>query len=611
MAIFQDNRRLILRFKWLGVFFLACLALLFARIWYLSVLQYDHYQELARRNHIRTVPLRAPRGIIYDRDGRVLADSVSAFNALLFREEAENLDKTRQFLLNGLKLDGSTLDERLERAASYSLFQPLTIKENLSLEEMAYLLSRQVEFPEIRISEQPRRRYTYGELASHVLGYVGEISRRQLEQKEYSRYRPGDIVGKYGVERTYNQKLTGINGIRRVLVNSLGKSIEAVHTVEPIQGEDVHLTLDLDLQWVAETELGTEPGAVVALDPRNGDILALASRPSFDPNLFATHISPGEWKQLAENPDFPLQNRTIQSSFSPGSIFKLVMAIAGLESGVIDDTSPVYCGGGVTLYGHRFRCWKAGGHGRVTLREAIRDSCNVYFYLLGQKLGITAISDFSHLVGFGLPTGVDLTGEVKGLVPSERWKQERTGQPWYAGETISVAIGQGPLNVTPIQLARAIGIIATGQDPQLHLAGRPLEKPVASLESQFSQMNLQVVREAMWSVVNEWGTGRGAQVAGFEVCGKTGTAQVIGRSRKEDLSEEEQNRFEANAWFAGFAPLHDPQIVVIVIVQRGGSGGSAAAPIAGRIFETYYQKYKKKSADGLEVASRQKDGTRM
>lgn len=609
MAIFQDNHDLLVRLRWVQRAFVVLAVVILAKLWYLAVIQYHQYQKLAERNHVRTIPLLAPRGLIFDREGRVLVDNASSFNLLMFRDEVGDLEQTLDFLVQGLDLNRDSLRQRLESTRSYALYQPVVVKENLGMDEIAYVMAHHAESPGLRIFRQPRRYYPYGSLAAHVLGYVGEVSSRQLETPEFSRNRPGDIIGKFGLERTYNRHLMGKDGSRRVLVNSIGKTLQELQRIEPIKGQDLTLTLDLDLQMVAEHELGEGPGAVVALNPKTGEILASSSHPAFDPNLFAVRISRSDWEDLINNPDNPFQNRTIQSAFSPGSIFKVVMALAGLETGLVTPETSVYCNGAVELYGHRFRCWREGGHGRVALREAIQQSCNVYFYLLGQKLGIDRISAFSQQVGLGVPTGIDLVGEVAGLVPSDPWKRRALGEPWYAGETISVAIGQGPMNVTPLQLARAMGVIATGQAPPLRLTDEPRPEhlePVPVLPPpHFSSENLQAVREGMWSAVNDWGTGRGAQVAHFDVCGKTGTAQTISQAARAKLSKEEQARFEPNAWFVGFAPRDDPEIVVAVIVQRGGSGGGSAAPIAGKILQAYYRKYKLRQGERMEVAHSQ------
>ncbi len=607
MPIFQDNRQLLSRLKVIKALFVVAFLVLFVKVWYLSVLKADYYRELANQNHVRVVPLVAPRGLILDAQGRVLVDNIQSSNLILFLDKTEHLQATFEFL-KGLNLTAEELEARLLTARNYSKFQSLVIKENLSIEEVSYILSHQAEHPELTIIEEPRRLYRYGALAAHAIGYVGEISDRQLKQSEFVGHKPGDIVGKYGVERTYNPILTGIDGQQRHLVNSVGKVIQELSSIEPKAGNPLTTTIDLDLQQVAETELGDRPGAVVAFDPNDGRILVMASRPAFDPNTFARRISRQEWGNLVENPDNPLQNRTIQSQFSPGSTFKVVMALAGLERGVIDETTSVHCTGGVTLYGHYFHCHKVGGHGTVTLSDAIRQSCNVYFFLLGQKLGINEIETFSKLVGLGQLSGIDLSGEALGLVPSEEWKRRMTGEKWYAGETISVAIGQGPMNVTPVQLARAIGIIATGRVPTLHLSAvdkePALHQPQVAAPT-FKVENLRAVRQGMWRVVNEWGTGRAAQVHGFEVCGKTGTAQTIGSATRSKLSKDQAAKFAPNAWFVGFAPRDNPEIVIAVIVQGGESGGGVvAAPIAGKVFQTYFAKtHKVPPQQNIQLAS--------
>ncbi|MCH8319725.1 MAG: penicillin-binding protein 2 [Acidobacteria bacterium] len=615
MPIFQDNRELLQRLNWLRIFFVLVFICLFAQLWYLTVVEFERYQNLAERNRVRTLPQIAPRGLIHDREGRVLVDNVYGFNLLLFRDELTDLEATLQFLIDGLDITEEVLRERLKAAGGYSIYQPVVLKENLSMEETAYLLARQSEHPEVEILKQPRRIYRYGSLAAHVAGYVGEISPAQLQEPGFREYKAGDIVGQFGVERTYNRILTGRDGRRRVLVDSRGKILEELEHIDPIRGKDLTLTLDLDLQATAENLLGEDAGAVIAYDARSGEILVMASRPAFDPNQFAIRISKKEWDQLLENPDDPLQNRTVQNTFSPGSTFKMILALAGLERGIIDTETTVTCNGSVDLYGHRFHCWKEGGHGEVTLREAIQHSCNTYFYLLGQKLGLQEIAHFSRQLGLGVPVGIDLLGEASGLVPSEEWKRQVRGEPWYPGETISLAIGQGPILVTPIQLARAMGIIATGRSPRLHLlkgdfqqgstAGRELLSPA------FAPENLQTIRDAMWSVVNEGGTGQGARLADYQVAGKTGTAQTISLSTREELSESELESLEDNAWFVGFAPRDNPEIIVAVIVQRGGSGGSSAAPIAREIFRLYHAKYKSRGPAGLEVASQAKQEKKL
>ena len=604
MPVYQDNSICRVRLKWIGRFLAVLFLGLFLKLWHLTVVDFTEHSVAAERNRARTIPIRAPRGVIYDRDGRVLASSVNSFSLVCYRSEAQNLEATVDYLVQGIGLDRQNLEQRLAVTDGYSPYQPLVVKKALTMAEVAYLLSRKGEHPELDVLAEPRRSYPYGELAAHVLGYVGEASRVQLETAEFSDFRAGDIVGKYAVERVYNRHLAGRNGSRKILVDSLGRTIDELSRVPPGEGAPLELTLDLDLQIAAEGQLGGRRGAVVAFDPRNGEILAMVSRPAFDPNRFAARISRGEWDRLVGDEHHPLQNRALQSTFAPGSVFKLVVALAGLEWGDVDPNQSYFCGGGVTLYGHHFRCWKKGGHGSVSLREAIRSSCNVYFYRLGKSLGIDLISGFGHAIGLGKPTGIDLVGEVAGLVPSKEWKRRTYRQKWYRGETVSVAIGQGPVQLTPLQLARMVGILATGSAAPLHVArnrlpGGPPARDKSDIE--LSSDNLDLLREAMWEVVNRFGTGRAARVNGFDVCGKTGTAQTIGRAGRSKLEAEQASRFTANAWFVGFAPQKSPEIAVVVLVEAGGSGGAVAAPIAANVLQVFHNK--RDSGSLMELAS--------
>ena len=613
MAIYQDKTLCLVRLRWVSGLLVAVMLGLFLRLWHLSVVKFEHYQALAERNHVLTVPMDAPRGLISDREGRVLVDNASAFNLVLYRNEVEDLESTLSFLIEGFQLRRKGLDERLRGARHYSIYQPLVIKKHLSIDEITFFLARQTEHPELAVVSQPRRTYRYGKLAAHVLGYVGEVSREQLKRPEFSDNSAGDVVGKYAIERVYNSHLSGKDGYKKLLVNSVGEKLEELGHIPAKSGQELKLTLDLDLQEVAERALGDRRGTIVALQPQTGEVLVMASRPAFDPNRFTVRFSREEWNSLVRDPGRPLQNRATQSTFSPGSIFKLVMALAGLEKGVVGLDTSVYCSGQINLYGHPFRCWNKNGHGRVTLHESIRQSCNVYFYLLGKKLGINTISEFSSRLGLGQRTGIDLSGEVLGLVPSVEWKKRVFGTAWYPGETISVSIGQGPIHVTPIQLARAVSIIAAGTAPPVHLVREPLSFRKRRLGTEIALVpeHQQFMKEAMWSVVNQYGTGRSARVVGFDVCGKTGTAQTIGRASRAKLSKEEAKRFTSNAWFVGFAPRDFPEIVVAVLVEKGGSGGSAAAPLAGKLMQAFYEKYKAGqpfNADALELAHQSQPG---
>ena len=605
MPIFRDNSVCRVRLRWIQRLLVLLFLGLFLKLWHLTVVDFTHHSVAAEQNRARTIPIRAPRGLIYDRQGRVLASSVNSFSLVVYRSEAPDLEATADFLVQGLGLDRESLVQRLAVTDGYSPYQPLVVKKDMTMAEVAYFLSRKAEHPELDVLAEPKRSYPYGKLAAHVLGYVGEASRVQLETSEFSDFRAGDIVGKYAVERFYNRHLAGRNGSRKIFVDSLGRTIDELVRIPPEEGDALELTLDLDLQFAAEEQLSGRRGAVVAFDPRNGEILAMVSQPAFDPNRFAARISRQEWERLAGDEHHPLQNRALQSTFSPGSVFKLVVALAGLEWGDIDPKQSYSCAGGVNLYGHHFRCWKEGGHGSVSLREAIRSSCNVYFYQLGKSLGIDLISGFGHAIGLDRPTGIDLVGEVAGLVPSKEWKRRTHRQRWYRGETVSVAIGQGPVHLTPLQLARMVGILATGSAAPLHVARNqlPQEGPARNTPAiDLSSDNLDLVREAMWEVVNRFGTGRAAQVNGFNVCGKTGTAQTIGRAGLSKLDPEQAAQLAANAWFVGFAPQKYPEIAVVVLVEAGGSGGAVAAPIAAKVLQVFHDK---RGSGGIMEMARQ------
>ncbi|MEE8585156.1 MAG: penicillin-binding protein 2 [Acidobacteriota bacterium] len=606
MSLFQDNRPLLGRLKILRTLFCFALCLMLGRLWHLAVVQFAYYEELALNNRIQTVPLSAPRGRIEDRQGRVLVDNTQALKLLVYRDDMADRAATVGYLARGLQESAQLVAEGLavaEKRAGH--YRPIQVRSNLPLDTVSYFMARQSEHPEVRVTQQPRRLYLYGDLAAHILGYVGEITSQQLQQEKFSGFDAGDVIGQFGVEATYNRHLAGQDGYLLVQVDSRGRMVKELKRQEPAAGKLLKLTLDLDLQMAAEEELGGSTGAIVALDPRNGEILALASQPSFDPNAFVAGMSEKEWKDLLSEPDRPLRNRALQSAFPPGSVFKSLLAAAGLEEGVHNSQTKVLCSGAITLYGHPFRCHKRGGHGLVHFRESIEYSCNIYYYLLGKKLGIDAITRFSKSFGLGQLTGIDLPGEYPGLAPSRDWKRKNRGEPWYAGDTISVSIGQGLISATPLQIARAMGILATGQTPRLHLARNASLPPFPGLQQEVSvsEKNRAQIRDAMWYAVNGAGTGRAARVEGFDVCGKTGTAQVIALKTKQKLSAEKSAAFEDHAWFAGFAPRDNPEVVVVVLVQRGGGGGRTAAPMAGKIFQKYFDKHRKdQKKDGVEVA---------
>lgn len=565
----------------------AVFVFLLASFWQLQVQNQAEYSELAERNSIKSYPVLAPRGKILDRDGRVIVDNHSSFSLLLSRETLK-LEHLKP-IAEGLNLDYQELLSRIERYKSRPAYQPIIIKEELTPEDLAFVEAHRDPgtFPEMELLHAQRRLYPQEGLAAHVIGYVGEISEAELNSAEFARYEPGDIIGKAGIERQYNEHLMGIDGRRQVLVDNRGRERKVLGMKEAVPGQNLQLTIDLDLQVVAELAMENRKGAVVALDPRNGEVLAMVSRPAFDPNKFATRISSRDWKEIVENPDNPLLNRAIQAQLAPGSTFKPIMALAGLETGFADDSTRVVCPGGATFYGRYFKCWRKGGHGTVDLHRAVVQSCDVFFYHLGNRMGIDTIAAYAEMVGFGKKTGIDLPQEKEGLVPSSRWKMRTFRQKWYAGETISVAIGQGALTVTPLQLAVAVGGIASGglwYRPHLVKNQTPAERP---RKADLHVENINKVVYGMWGVVNEGGTGAQARLVGFDVCGKTGTAQL---ASNEFLKTTAKGReMKDNAWFVGFAPKNAPEIVVVALFEEG-EHGNLAAPIVRDVIKAYYDK---------------------
>jgi len=578
----------------LSVFCAAVLVGYLLAFYYLQVVQFEHYEELAEANRIRRVLEPAPRGAILDRFGRVMARNRPSFDVTLNREQAKQLDVTLRTLAPVLDVSVDELRDRIGRGASRPRYEPIVIGSDVSLAAASFIESRRADLPGIAISVSMRRSYEEGDRASHALGYVGEINKTMLDRPEFKNALPGDIVGKAGVERSYDKELTGARGTRQVVVNSGGRVMgELAGGVDPIAGHDVGLSINLDMQRELEQAFGDSVGAGVFLDPRNGEILAMVSRPGYDPNFFARRFSSQIWRGLVDDPRHPLQNRAVQSAYSPGSTFKPIMAAAALEEGVATPDTVFYCSGSAIFHGRRFLCHLQGGHGAVDMKRAIQVSCNIYFYNLGSRLGIDSIARYARHLGLGSVTGIDIGQENSGLVPTPEWKQQIYKDRWYPSETISVAIGQGPLLITPLQMAMVQGIIATNGhrvQPHLRLAGpvaAGMETPRTDGEDLISGRSLEVVRDAEWAVVNEWGTGTQARIAGRDVCGKTGTAQVFAGSagvKDEDLPPEMRD----HAWFVGFAPRDNPRVSFAVIVEHGGHGGSAAAPIVRKVLEKFF-----------------------
>jgi penicillin-binding protein 2 len=593
----EPNKLLIQqRLNWLSVIVVLAFLTLGARLWQLQIIQGSELALRAERNRVRSIQVVAPRGTISDRHNTPLVENRPAFNILLYRESVKDLEATSRFIEEKLRVSPDDLAARLRRHKGTGLYRPVVIKEDVGIEDISIVEAYKRDHPEIQLGPEPRRLYRYRSLAAHVLGYVGEVSDDELSRETFSSAKAGDLVGKSGVERFYNQVLTGIDGKRQVLVDSIGREVGLLSEEDSIVGDELQLTLDLDLQLAAENLLEDKVGTIIAMDPRNGEILAMASAPWFDPNSFSTRISEQDWNVLINDPNRPLQNRAIQNSYSPGSTFKLVMALAGLSEALVDEDTRVICRGSLFLYNRVFHCSVHEGHGAVDLETAISRSCNVFFYELGRKMGISKIARYAHSLGLGERSGIDLPGERSGLMPTPEWKQQVRGSKWFAGETISVSIGQGAVTITPLQLVRAASAIASGgllTTPHLLFRADRLTSEMTPI-----RMSHQLaiapeasnrIRQGMWGSVNRWGTGHNAAIAGLDICGKTGTVQVIGNEKRKEL-QKEGPQFEDHSWFVGFATRDAPEIAVVVFLEHGGKGGIAAAPLAREIFRAYFER---------------------
>lgn len=595
-----------------GAFVFALFAILIGRLVWLQVLRYDYYTDLSQGNRVRIEPLPATRGTVYDRNGSILAENRPAYQLELVREQVPDLDDTLARLVQAGLLDADDLDDTRRLIASRRAFESVPIRLRLSDEDIAAFAVRRFEFPGVDIATRLARFYPEGEIAVHALGHVGSISERDLERIDRANYAGTSTIGKLGIESAYEDALHGRNGSREVLVNARGRSVERVGPLAPrltsnaaVPGQELILSIDLPVQKVAEKAVWDQRAAIVALDPNNGDVIALVSRPGFDPNGFARGLTRREFAALNENIDRPLFNRALRGVYPPGSTIKPLVALAGLTHGVVTPTEPVACRGWFSLPGsrHRFRDWKPSGHGSLSMVAAIAQSCDVYFYDLSAQLGPSRLAEFLGHFGLGEPTGIDIGGEKPGLLPSPEWKKtafkRKEDQVWFPGETVIFGIGQGFMLTTPIQLAHMAAIIgARGKNFQPRLV-TALRDPVTGTTTALEPRPLETVEVASpehWQVaidgmlaVMEGGTAsRSAAGAPYRIAGKTGTAQVftVGQNEKYDEKTIDE-RLRDHAWFVAFAPAEDPKIAVAVLVENGRSGSGTAAPIARRVMDAY------------------------
>src|SRR6266853_274355 len=574
-------------------------------LWRLQVMQSDKYSQLAEMNRIRNVPILAPRGKILDREGRVIVDNYPSFSALLLRDSSRDLNADADLIAQGLHLSPEEVRQRLRRFASVPRYQPIFLKEDITPDELAFIESHKNELPELDTIMAHRRLYPRNGFMAHLVGYVGEVTEDMLNQPQFELYTPGDVVGVSGVEKQYNSILMGKNGSRRAIVNSRGREVSRLDETPAEPGKQLKLTLDLDLQIAAEQAIEGKNGAIVAMDPHTGEILAMVSRPTFNPNDFTVKISRDEWNKLANDPDKPLLNKAIQAQLAPGSTFKILMATAGWQENIAQ-TLNVHCNGGATFYGRRFGCWVKSGHGAVDLPKAIYQSCDVFFYTLAEKLGIDRIAKYATAFGLGQKTGIDLPNEVSGVMPSEEWKIRNFKQKWYAGETISVGIGQGAVAVTPLQLARAIAAVSTDGRLVVPHVVNPTGLPEGYVEVQryrevksipIDSNGWNLITNAMARVVLPEGTAPSAHIPGIDIAGKTGSAQTVSLATRAKHAHDET--LNQNGWFVGFTPRRNPDIIVVVLFE-GGEHGRLAARLATQVIKAYVDKQRRQPTEMVE-----------
>jgi penicillin-binding protein 2 len=579
-----------------SAFAVAALLLLGARLWNLQVLRGEELATLSENNRVRLRRLPATRGRVVDRTGKVLIDSQASFDAVLVAEDATDLPTVVETLAQYLHQTTAETQAILDRAAGRPAFQEVLVKRNLDFDEVAAIETHQLELPGVSLRVTPSRRYPNGPTLAHVLGYVGEVTPEEIARD--SRYRPGDVIGKSGLEKAWEAELRGVDGGQQVEVDAFGRELRVLDEADATPGQTLVLSIDLDLQMVAEQALGDQAGSVVVLDPRNGDVLAMVSEPSFDPNLFTGGIKPEVWRELVNHPRHPLNARATQGQYPPGSTFKIIMAAAALEEGIINPFTHIGCRGSLYYGNHTFRCWKKGGHGAPNVHEALVGSCDVFFYQVGRQLGVDTIAKYARAFGLGAPTGIDLGSERGGIIPDTAWKRRVLKAPWYNGETLSVAIGQGYVTATPLQMATAVSTIATGvrQRPRLVQRVEALDgsavREIAPQEIERLPVRdtvLKQVQEALVDTVGR-GTGNKARLPDIAVGGKTGTSQVvtIGATRLK-ASQMKWNQRD-HAWFVAFAPAEAPTIAVATLVEHAeGGGGAIAAPITKQVLRAYFQ----------------------
>ncbi|MRR53477.1 MAG: penicillin-binding protein 2 [Deltaproteobacteria bacterium] len=589
----DPSRRLLLLTIGVSVLFF----MLLMRLWYLQIVKAEDFQNLSENNRLRLVPVASSRGTILDRNGVILVDNSPSFSIAVIPQEVTDKEVLVKNLSRLMGMSEGELLEKWNKARKGSRYQPIILASNITRDQMEILEENRLFLPGLDVVMHPIRAYYYGVLGAHLFGHLGEISEQEIGNERFKDYNPGDYVGKSGIERNWEKELHGADGGRQIEVDARGRFLRTVSERSPTTGNSLVLTIDLAVQKAAEAAFGEQAGAAVALEVNSGEVLAFVSNPSFDPALFAGRLPAEIWNTYLNDKRHPLENKALKGQYPPGSTFKIITALAGLEEGLVDENTSVTCNGSYRFGNRSFGCWQRKGHGTVSLRKALRESCDVYFYRLGEQLGVDKIAFYAKQFGLGEPVGIGLENEKSGLIPTKAWKEKRYGKKWLSGETLSVAIGQGYVLTTPLQLAVMTAEVATeGTVYAPHLVKKVVSPegtvlrefyPTVVRRAAFKGESWRAVKRGLFAVVNEpGGTGAVARLYEVKVAGKTGTSQVVKlRDRKGAIPYQ----YRDHALFVAFAPYEKPEIAVAVVVEHGEHGGSAAAPIAGKILRTYFE----------------------
>jgi len=578
-------------------------SLLFLRLVYLQVIKGEQFRLLSEKNAVRLKSIKSSRGLIFDRNKKLLVDNRPSFNLKIVREDAGDVRKIVRKVADLIQIPFQELMDSVEKAGKRAFYKPVTLKNSISRDQLAVIEAHKFDLPGIQIDIEPTRYYIYKKTAAHLLGYLGEINVSELKSGKYLNVKSGDSIGKYGIEKSFQKYLHGKRGGKQVEVDATGRIIKVLQTIDSVPGFDLNLTLDLELQLLAEKMLENKEGAVVAIDPRNGDVLVMASNPSFDQNDFIGGISTKKWTELMAHSGKPMINKAIQAEYPPASTYKIITSFAALEEKHIDINTSVFCPGFIKYGSRRYRCWKKYGHGNMDVIDGLTQSCDVFYYQAGIKTGVDTLAQYAIGCGLGVKTGITLDNERKGLVPTSAWKERRFNEPWQGGETLSIAIGQGFNLVTPLQMAVFIAAVGNGGTLYRPRIVKTIEnsdgKIVKKIDPEIngglpaSKETLEIVRRALLNVVQgDRGTARRIRLKNVEIAGKTGTAQVFSIKKGEEIDFEniEYSRRD-HAWFVCYAPADNPVIAISVMIEHGEHGSSAAAPVAGALIKQYTGNY--------------------